>query len=584
MTVEAVVIGDFQNGDSDTIRNLGGFWIQEEDTDIDNNPATSEGIFVYEGVMKKDVVLGDKVKVTGSVKRYNGRTQITAATVSIVASLGESGLPSRATVLLDETGQSNPNLEAYDGMLVVFRQKLTITDMYNLDRYNTIRLVAGDRPYQYTQLNRPSASGNEEYLLRFNNRVITYDDGLTTKYNNIAFLDGFGPEYTTASAPRLGDYTNDLQGVLTYSFGSWRVISVKNGTNHFTVGNPRPLKPTEIHGKMKVASYNVMNFFTTLDEKGNTAGPSNLEPRGANNRAELDRQIQKLVTNIVTLDADILGLLELENNFIGGDPGNALELLVDSVNAALGSGVTYAYVYPGVDYIDSSDAISVGIMYKVGKVKLVGSPAILHDDPLTETVFDGAATSRPPLAVTFAKKGLFTLPLGCITIAVNHFKSKDCGGAKGLDQDQGDGAGCFNHRRLMSAKAVVNWLKKDPTQSYCPHTAIVGDLNSYAMEDPVRYLTDEAGYVSVENSTAYSYVFDGQIGTLDYIFLSRSLVEVGIFKGSNVWHINEDEANALDYNLDFGRLPSYFDGTNPARSSDHSPIVAGLKWGWLDGI
>ena len=49
VAVEAIVVGDFQNGDGDVSRELGGFFLQEENADADADAATSEGIFVFEG-------------------------------------------------------------------------------------------------------------------------------------------------------------------------------------------------------------------------------------------------------------------------------------------------------------------------------------------------------------------------------------------------------------------------------------------------------------------------------------------------------------------------------------------------------
>ena len=40
--IEGVVVGDFQDGDSDDARNLRGFFVQEEDVDADGDPLTSE--------------------------------------------------------------------------------------------------------------------------------------------------------------------------------------------------------------------------------------------------------------------------------------------------------------------------------------------------------------------------------------------------------------------------------------------------------------------------------------------------------------------------------------------------------------
>ena len=103
---------------------------------------------------------------------------------------------------------------------------------------------------------------------------------------------------------------------------------------------------------------------------------------------------------------------------------------------------------------------------------------------------------------------------------------------------------------------------------------LLGDFNAYAKEDPILYLTNSAGYTSAENISTtsppvYSYVFDGQWGTLDYIFLDDSFTAAQL-KGVSVWHVNSDEPSLFDYN-DYEN--SQFDGTTPWRYSDHDPIV-----------
>jgi len=56
--LEGVVVGDFQESDE-----LGGFFLQEEDSDADADPQTSEGIFVFDNGFGPDVDVGDVVRV-----------------------------------------------------------------------------------------------------------------------------------------------------------------------------------------------------------------------------------------------------------------------------------------------------------------------------------------------------------------------------------------------------------------------------------------------------------------------------------------------------------------------------------------
>jgi predicted extracellular nuclease len=187
-------------------------------------------------------------------------------------------------------------------------------------------------------------------------------------------------------------------------------------------------------------------------------------------------------------------------------------------------------------------------------------------------VFDGSSTNRAPLAVTFEEVSSGEL----FTVAIAHFKSKG-GNGSGDNADIGDGQGNFNGTRLRGARALSAWLETAPTGSGDPDFLIVGDLNAYAQEEPIAALKN-AGYTDLAEqfigTSAYSFVFDGQLGTLDYALANESLLAQ--VTGAAEWHINADEPDAIDYNLDFNRDPALFDGSVPFRSSDHDPIVIGL--------
>ena len=289
VTVSAIVVGDFQNGDDDTSRKLGGFFLQEEDADADGDAETSEGIFIYEGsVMKIDVKLGDLVEVTGTVAEYNKQTQISMVSdVKVVSS--NNTLPTAVMVVFPK---SVLELEAYEAMRVLIDGDMLITDMYNLARYGEISL-SKTRAYSYTQQNPPgNPTGYATFLDEIAKNTITYDDGLATQNNDISLLDGFGP-FSTATAPRMGDVMVGLAGILEYSFKKWRIRSTFDGQNTVTKVNVRTVSPPDVlggvAGAVKIASLNVLNFFITLNKGGETTGPPpGGEPRGANSQEEFE--------------------------------------------------------------------------------------------------------------------------------------------------------------------------------------------------------------------------------------------------------------------------------------------------------
>lgn len=590
VTVEAIVVGDFQNGDGDSARNLGGFWLQEEATDSDGNVLTSEGIFVSAAQIGTDVHLGDKVRVTGTVAESFGNTELNATAVSVVQAGAVADVNTMAAVVdlpangvqTASNGTYVADLERYEGMLVRFAETLTVTEQFNLDQFGEIRLTEGGRPNSYTVDHAPSSAGYDAHLRDIASRSIVFDDGRSVSNPDLdnTVVDG---DYNARTAPRMGDTITGLTGVIDYDFNQFRVHAIQNGAgiNDVVSANARPANPPDVGGTLKLASFNVENYFTTLDNGGRTA--NGFEPRGAETQAELDRQTAKLVNTLVALDADVIGLMELENNFTEGASGNAIAHLVAELNSVSGS-MKFDWVRPGRAFV-GGDAIAVGFIYDVTSVKVsFDSHVAILDDSLvsadllaqstTGHIFDGANTSRAALAVTFEEIATG----GEFTAVVNHFKSKG-GTGTGVDADAKDGAGAWNNQRDLAAKALVDWLGTNPTGSSDPDKIVLGDLNAYAKEAPIQRLV-AAGFTD-RDAGDYGYVFDGQKGSLDHVMTSASLgTQV---TGAASWHINADEADAVDYQLNFNgdlttneRDPSIFDAKVLARVSDHDPIVLGL--------
>ncbi|EKU98347.1 putative extracellular nuclease [Leptolyngbya sp. PCC 7375] len=595
-TIEAVVVGDFQDGNNGTNGDLNGFFVQEQDADNDGNAFTSEGLFIFDGNSPAvDVNIGDVVQVTGTVAEFFESTQLSDVTVSIQ---GTEALPTAATVNLpaaasttNSDGDFIADLEQFEGMRVTIPDTLFVTEYFNLDRFGEVVLSANDasnapgtdgRLDQYTQFNSPDAAGFAAYQEEIAKRRIVLDDGQTAQNPDPIILGRGGNPLSSTNTLRGGDTVENLSGVLGFSFDEYRIQPI--APVDFQPTNPRPNTPEDVGGNLTVTSFNVLNFFTTLDESGNPgSGPNGLSPRGADNQAEFDRQLQKLVTTLDTIDSDIIGLIELENEFGGdqnGDGQFAIDALVNALNSV--STDTYAFVDPGQTFVDTGDAISVGAIYNTATVRIAPGTTVetLTDADLpglgldgNGPVFDGVSTNRAPLAVTFEEIASGEQ----LTVAVNHFKSKG-GTGSGDNADADDGQGNFNGTRVRGAEALDAWLDTDPTGSGDDDFLIIGDLNAYAQEDPITLLESE-GYTNVvENpESAYSFAFDGQFGTLDYGLASTTLISQ--VTGATEWHVNADEPDALDYNLDFGRNPSLFDGTTPFRNSDHDPLIIGLDLG-----
>ena len=555
VTIEGVVVGDFQQVGSQWY--LRGFFVQEEDAEADADSNTSEGIFVEDGANPPlDVQIGDVVRVSGTVQEYFTLTRITS--VSNVEKCSSGATVTPATLVLPFASADYP--EPFEGMSIAIPQTLYVTETFELGRFGEVWLSSGTRLPIPTHVAEPGAPALAVEQANALNRILL-DDGQTLQ-NPDPLIHPQPGGLSASNTLRGGDTTTGLTGVLTFSWGgnadspdSYRIHPT--GPVTWSHDNPRPITPPAVGGSLRVASYNVLNYFITLNS------------RGANNAAEFERQHNKIIKALLALDADVVGLIELENHNDADPAGDGedpvLESIVDALNAELGSTV-YDFIDTGVI---GTDVIKTAFIYKVNSVTPVGDFAIL--DSSVDPDFD-TSRNRPALAQTFEENASGEM----VTVVVNHLKSKGSGCGAGDDQPDAGGGSC-NGTRTRAAEAMAEWLATDPTGSGDPDVLIIGDLNSYAKEDPIDKLL-AAGYTDLMASspTNYSYVYDGEWGYLDYALSNATLTSQ--VTGTAAWHTNADEPPALDYNLEFksdAQDISFYDD-DPFRASDHDPILIGL--------
>ena len=275
VTVRGIVTGDFQNGDADSQNEMSGFFLQEENADA--NPATSDGVFVFDGSTPLvDVSVGDRVTIEGTVNEYFGETQVSAARVEVTlagaGALAETDvyLPAAATVV-NSDGDLIADLESLEGMLVRLPQALTVADLFGLERYGEIRLTQDGRPVHFTNESAPSVAGYAEHQEQIAARSIMLDDGLSSQNANpIRYLNHSYTAPVPYPAIRVGDTTTQLTGNIRFSRGSgssgtetYRLVPTSNPL--WTSVNGRPAGAPNVGGTLSIASFNLLNFFTTID-------------------------------------------------------------------------------------------------------------------------------------------------------------------------------------------------------------------------------------------------------------------------------------------------------------------------------
>ena len=579
VTIRGVVVGDFE-GASPALR---GFYLQEPKGDGD--PTTSDGIFVFDG--GADLVSnGQLVEVTGTAAEFQGQTQVTPTTpaASSVTVCATSAKVKPVSVRLPAA--SATALERYEGMLVTLRQELTVSEHFQLGRFGQVVVSSGGKLEQPTAKYAPTDPRSAALQAHNDLNQLIIDDATNAQNPDpIVFARGNAPVgqnvLTAANTLRGGDTVEDAVGVLTYTWGGnaaspnayrLRPVGALGGAARFKTENRRPSGVPSVGGTVQVASTNLLNYFNSFNAgTGCTfgVGGPKADCRGAESAVELERQAAKEVAALTSLKADVVGVMEIENDGYG--PDSAIADLVGRLNAATAPG-TWAYIDAdsAVGRVNAAgtDAIKVALLYR---------PAEVTPVPGTTQVFDGAgAFERNPVAQTFARRNGAK-----VTVVVNHLKSKGCDGATGADLDAGDGQGCFNARRTAEATALASWISGTVIPAAGdPDVLIVGDLNSYAKEDPIAVLK-AAGYRDMIDAEGdrhpYSYVFDGQWGYLDHALASKSLR--GQVSGAGDVHINADEPSVLDYNVNFkspGQVTSLY-APDRFRNSDHDPVLIGQR-------
>ena len=454
VVTEGVVTAIFTGAGS-----VSGYYI--EDPGCDGDDATSNGVFVYDPT-PGFVATGQRVQVTGQVVEFNGLTEITNATAS---TLGQgSVIPTNISLPL----ASNIPWERYEGMLLRFPGSLTVTDNQGWVQYGEITL-APERIRTPTDIIDPNdaiASGvtssgsgnvgaiNAEYDLQQRSRILL-DDGRTSSFPTP--LPMVGPDGTL----RTGSTVANVVGVLHYQFGEYRLHPV--GPVQITHAT-RPEPPVRL-GNLRAASFNLLNYWTTLGEWG------------AANSGELDRQRTKLIAALVALNADVYALHELENNdeawpdLLGALNANGIGAFEGTEANAFGSGGTKSVIF-----------------YRTSVLAPIGELDALQGFPF----------QRPHLTQAFelladGRRFLFSTA---------HSRSKLCDSATGAEVDQGDGQGCFNNNRRDQANALTDHWAELRNTTGIQAQLIMGDFNTYTEEDPLDILRAE-GLVRLQRGATF---------------------------------------------------------------------------------
>ncbi|HAS6386529.1 TPA: ExeM/NucH family extracellular endonuclease [Vibrio vulnificus] len=640
-----------------------GFYLYDDNAD--GNVKTSDGVFVKtSGAVSKDMI-GQQICVRAKVNEDYGMTTLlpTGNIWEVKNSTPVEVTPVKLERIDSDDDTFRSTLERLEAMPVVLvedmdaaegnqdmRVSRTFSFDYSAKRNNMV--IAYKRPNP--QPNQDHVAGSDaakaQTAQNKDYRIVVESDEKPA--------DGKIPYYPEfASDPhnnyiRINDSVVGMTGVLHYSYNEFRLIPTANVTKaNFVHNTPRTSSPVikESYGDdgftIKVATQNVLNYFNSpYGGHDNQFGDN----RGAESQQEFERQQAKIVEAIYGLDADIVGLMEVENNGFGDF--SAIRELLEAINAKYykenykdrfaRESIHNRYVFVGfdkngdqvLDQFDTigSDAITTGIIYRPSKVSVIAGKVIpmpWQDAPMIvdadgKPVVDGKGElaesgknyQRNTVAATFR-----VLNTGKqLTVSVNHLKSKgstcwdDYVGTKAVDDDaQGS---CENFRVASTYHLGQEMAKIGGDQ------IVLGDMNSYAHEDPMLVLTSNptkkalkaADYIKVGNKwlfnaeqgpvisktfgyinavdyktpageTSWSYSYNDEVGSLDHLLITSSLKSRLV--DAVDWHINAPESTLFDYSNKYKggdsneANPFYKD--DAFRSSDHDSalVTIGYKYG-----
>ncbi|WP_121250900.1 ExeM/NucH family extracellular endonuclease [Nocardioides ferulae] len=612
VVTEGVVTAAYPSG------GLFGFYLQTPGTggplDLGTHQA-SEAVFVYHSRSAGAVSAepGDHVRVTGVVGEYAGLTQLTVDAASDVVALDTPAEPVQPAVT--EWPASDTGKESLEGMLFAPQGRFTVSNTYSTNQYGEVGLAVGDRPLiQPTEVaDAQDADAIAAVVADNAARAIVLDDASSTNFLASSYTScgarpvpclfnaDLTPAYVSQDEPvRVGAAAAFTAPVIlseggsptspTYRFQpTATVVGPENATSPVEFENTRTAAPDRAHltaegtPDVTVASFNVLNYFTTVadaDDDGVADGTcvayydgdddgvtvrDDCDLRGAWDPQDLARQQEKIVAAINTLDADVVGLMEIENSAaLGEEADEATRTLVAALNAAAGHEKWAAN--PSSDELPApelTDVITNAIIYQPDSVRRVGEARALGTLSAEGQAFGNA---REPIAQTFQSADGNSEPF---LVVVNHFKSKGSG------VDDGTGQGNANPDRIAQAEALRDWVPTIQEQEGVEATLLVGDFNAYTLEDPLQVLY-EAGYTNVDlhsGNGEHSYSFSGLSGSLDHVLANAAAME--LYTGADIWNINAGESLALEYSR-WNYHGTDFHRADPYRSSDHDPVIVGL--------
>ncbi|MGW7543323.1 endonuclease/exonuclease/phosphatase family protein [Streptomyces sp. NPDC054770] len=520
-----------------------GFWIQ--DPTPDDNPATSEGVFVFTSSTPK-VAVGDSVTVTGTVSEYvpggattgnQSLTEITKPTVTTVS----TGNAVPAPVVIDK--KSVPSAYTSEGDTAAGGSVNGLTlqpKKYALDYYESLegmnvqvkdaRVITATDPYAELWV---TVKPHENRTNRGGSLYRSYRDQNTGRLQ----IQSLG---STADFPvaNVGDtLTGATTGPMDYNqFGGYTLVASRLGTLK-SGGLQRETTKKQSHGQLAVATYNV----------------ENLDPSDGTFAAHASAIVNNLQS------PDIVSLEEIQDNNGATDDGTVaadvtVNKLIDAIVAAGGPKYQWRSINPvndqdggepggnirqvflfnpeRVSFVDRAGGDSttaVGVTKVHGTAQLTASPGRVAPADSAWT------TSRKPLAGEFVFQGK------TVFVIANHLNSK--GGDQGLTSQYQPVVRSSETQRHAQATLVNAFVRNILDVQKDAEVIALGDMNDFDFSGTTKILESHgalwSAIQSLPTKERYTYDYQGNEQVLDQILISKQIRGKGDFQYDSV-HINSE--------------------------------------------
>jgi uncharacterized protein len=534
-----------------------GFWFQ--DPQPDDNPATSEGLFVFTS-SAPSVAVADSVLVSGTVAEFRPGSDATNLSVTEIdrphVTVVGTGATLPTPVVVGPGGRVAPPLPRTDDPGDVetgpFDPAVNALDFYEsmegmLIQVNDAEAVGPTNSFGETPI-IPGAS----IAPRTPSGGVLYSPANPNTERLIM-------DSTLAPLPQVSvgaTFPGATVGVLDYDFGNYYLHPLASpAVTASTIQPETTAKPGPL--ELAVATYNVENL-----------APSDPQDK-------FDRLASGLVTNLRS--PDVVSLEEIQDNDGATDDGVVaanvtLDKLVAAIVAAGGPHYSYREIDPvndtnggepggnirvaflyrtdrGLAFVDrpgGSATSADGVRKVLGTAQLTQSPGLI--DP-TNPAFDD---SRKPLVAEFRFQGRQFFLIG------NHFDSKNTDDPlMGRFQPPATPSEVQRHQQATIVAGFVNAIR---AANHNAAVIVLGDLNDYEFSTTADILVNTGNLTDLPRTLPanqrYTYDFEGNSEVLDHVLLSPSLANEPY--QYDVVHINAEFADQTsDHDPQIVRFPLF---------------------------